>query len=55
MGDFNEDGLLDLNLIRDRMCYENKYFKQTEDDFFEKRTRWVGLCDQCHVHCDHGF
>ena len=34
--DFNEDGLLDLNLIRDRMCYENKYFKQTEDgDFFE--------------------
>ena len=33
--DFNEDGLLDLNLIRDRICYENKYYKQTEDgDFF---------------------
>ena len=33
--DFNEDGLLDLNLIRDRICFENKYYKQTEDgDFF---------------------
>ena len=33
--DFDEDGLLDLNLIRDRLCFENKYYKQTEDgDFF---------------------
>ncbi len=33
--DFNEDGLLDLNLIRDRLCFDNKYYKQTEDgDFF---------------------
>ena len=33
--DFNEDGLLDLNLIRDRICFENKYYKQTEEgDFF---------------------
>ena len=41
--DFNEDGLLDLNLIRDRMCYENKCFKQTEDGDFLEDAHEMGL------------
>ncbi|MDA1337051.1 MAG: CRTAC1 family protein [Bacteroidetes bacterium] len=32
--DFNEDGLLDLHLIRDRICFENRYYKQAPNGEF---------------------
>lgn len=32
--DFNEDGLLDLHLIRDRICFENRYYKQSSSGEF---------------------
>lgn len=32
--DFNEDGLLDLHLIRDRICFENRYYKQASSGEF---------------------
>ena len=41
--DFDEDGLLDLNLIRDRLCFENKYYKQTEDGDFFNDAHEMGL------------
>ena len=34
--DLNEDGLLDLHLIRDRLCFVNRYYKQSSNgEFFE--------------------
>jgi len=34
--DFDEDGLLDLHLIRDRICFDNRYYKQGENgEFFD--------------------
>jgi hypothetical protein len=33
--DFNQDGLLDLHLIRDRLCFDNYYYEQQLDGTFE--------------------
>ena len=31
--DFDEDGILDLHVIQDRLCFENKYYRQSEGSF----------------------
>ncbi len=41
--DFDEDGLLDLHLIRDRICYENRYYKQMENGVFFNDAGNMGL------------
>jgi hypothetical protein len=41
--DFNEDGLLDLHLIRDRLCFDNYYYEQQEDGTFENTAEARGL------------
>lgn len=41
--DFNEDGLLDLHLIRDRLDFENRYYKQQEDGSFIEDSDAMGL------------
>lgn len=41
--DFDEDGLLDLHLIRDRLDFENRYYKQQEDGSFTQQAHAMGL------------
>ncbi|MGB2135529.1 MAG: FG-GAP repeat domain-containing protein, partial [Flavobacteriales bacterium] len=41
--DFNEDDLLDLHLIRDRIDFENRYYKQQEDGSFIEDSHDMGL------------
>ena len=41
--DFNEDGLLDLHLIRDRLDFENRYYKQQEGGSFIEDSHAMGL------------
>ncbi len=41
--DFNQDGLLDLHLIRDRLCFENYYYEQQLDGTFENTAHARGL------------
>lgn len=41
--DFNEDGLLDLHLIRDRLDSENRYYQQQEDGSFSQVAHSMGL------------
>lgn len=31
--DFDEDGTLDLHVIQDRICFENKYYRQSNETF----------------------
>jgi hypothetical protein len=41
--DFNEDGLLDLHLIRDRLCFDNYYYEQQLDGSFVNTAHEHGL------------
>lgn len=41
--DFNEDGLLDLHLIRDRLDFDNRYYKQLDDGTFIEDAHAMGL------------
>ncbi len=41
--DFDEDGLLDLHLIRDRICFENRYYKQSSNGQFSNEAVPMGL------------
>jgi len=41
--DFDEDGLLDLHLIRDRICFENRYYKQSSNGQFTNEAVPMGL------------
>lgn len=41
--DFNQDGLLDLHLIRDRLCFDNYYYEQQPDGTFLNTAHDRGL------------
>jgi len=41
--DFNGDGLLDLHLIRDRLCFDNYYYEQQPDGTFLNTAHVHGL------------